>query len=408
MKKKHLLYVVNHSYPYSTDGYAVRTHAVAKSLQLAGFRVTVLNRLGRLWVAPGVDASKATAEQKVDSVRYLFFRSPSPIGKSWLQWSALAESAYRDIYQMLQPDLIMAASNWENAKPALDASRGNYPFIYEVRGFWELTRLSREPSWESTHDFKLAYAHESNVACGADRVFTLNNFMKAELINRGVNGDKIDILPNSVIELPTLTTPTPRWREKLGIKSKFILGYIGSFNDYEGLPLLVEMLKDVRERGFDASLLFAGSVPPHMRNKDPNGLDPMQEVLLEKAEQLGVKEHLYFTGRLARDAVQELYCDIDVIVNPRLDTPVTRIVSSLKSLEALSFGIPLVLSDIPPHQELLDEAPSTFRFKSGDAESLTTSVTEVLSGLSTMNTQDSIDWVSRNRLYPDILRRLLG
>ena len=38
---------------------------------------------------------------------------------------------------------------------------------------------------------------ETIVANTADRVFTLNNFMRDELINRGIDTEKIDIAPNA-------------------------------------------------------------------------------------------------------------------------------------------------------------------------------------------------------------------
>ena len=53
----------------------------------------------------------------------------------------------------LNSECVMAASNYINAFQALLASKSlDLPFFYEVRGFWEITRISREPDYYYTFD----------------------------------------------------------------------------------------------------------------------------------------------------------------------------------------------------------------------------------------------------------------
>ena len=100
--------------------------------------------------------------------------------------------------RVFKPTVVMAASNWENALPAAIAARELGPaFFYEVRGFWEITRVSREPEWQNSTEFKQYVEMETAVAQAADRVFTLNRFMRDELVRRGIDTAKIDIVPNA-------------------------------------------------------------------------------------------------------------------------------------------------------------------------------------------------------------------
>ena len=70
------------------------------------------------------------------------------------------------------------------------------PFIYDVRGFWELSRLSDEPAYGETPEFRVAFALEGAIAAHADLIFTLTEAMRAELVARGASADRIAILPN--------------------------------------------------------------------------------------------------------------------------------------------------------------------------------------------------------------------
>ena len=74
-----------------------------------------------------------------------------------------------------RPAIIHAASNHVNALPALLAARNlGIPFIYEVRGLWELTEAASRKDWENTERFALARQLETLVAKKANAVFTLN------------------------------------------------------------------------------------------------------------------------------------------------------------------------------------------------------------------------------------------
>ena len=103
-----------------------------------------------------------------------------------------------EIFIEERAQFIMAASNYYTSFPAfIAAKRLGLPFFYEVRGFWEITRFSREPEFKYTDRYKYMVNMESYVGKNADHVFTLTEQMKNELINRGVHEKKITLVPNS-------------------------------------------------------------------------------------------------------------------------------------------------------------------------------------------------------------------
>src|SRR5690606_888670 len=143
---------------------------------------------------------------------------------------AMAER-FTELFRDYRPQVVLAASNHEVALPALIAARRlGLPFHYEVRGFWEISRISRDPSWRVTPDFMRHYDHENWVCKHADRVYTLNRFMREGLVKRGVAGQRITLVPNSVTELSTPRQyANQRLKASLGIpKDSFVVGYIGA------------------------------------------------------------------------------------------------------------------------------------------------------------------------------------
>ena len=79
------------------------------------------------------------------------------VGESAESRQQRLEAAYAELIRIFKPSAVMAASNWANAlPPARAAQSAGLPFFYEVRGFWELTRLAAEPSWADSPEYRKA------------------------------------------------------------------------------------------------------------------------------------------------------------------------------------------------------------------------------------------------------------
>lgn len=190
---RRLAYVVSHSLPYARNGYALRSHAVARALSSYGIEVLVINRPGRPW---DLDEFRSEtpfrAEQRIESIRYLFLPLP-PIGAHPRSQAARQHERLTEAFRLLRPAAVMAASDWRCAAPALAAARQLYlPFFYEQRGFWDLhPELDAETAAQHR-------AREIQVAQAARSVFTLNQAMREELITRGVAPERIYLVPNGL------------------------------------------------------------------------------------------------------------------------------------------------------------------------------------------------------------------
>lgn len=362
-----LLYLLNYTLPQVSNGYATRAHGMALGMKECGLDVLCMTRPGfPLDLKP---AKPFVSHDRVDGIEYLHDPAPVLLGTSNL--AAYVKGAADVIEKRLlelKPQVLMAASNYNNALPGLIAARRvGIPFWYEVRGFWEITRLSREPEIETTFNYQLQRALEILVACNSDRVFTLTQPMREELEIRGVPAERIELVPNSCD--PERFTPRDRdhaLARKLGLpKGVPVIGYIGSFAPYEGLEDLALACAQLRQQGHEFRLLLVGGESGSNSEKGPVTLE-VERISQEN----GLGDWLIMTGRVPHDDVEAHYSLIDITPFPRRSQPVTEMVSPLKPLEAMAMGKAVTVPSLRALEEMVQHDKTGLIYKKGDVGSL--------------------------------------
>lgn len=373
---KRVAYVVDHSFPYTSDGYAVRTHEVARALGAAGHDVIVFNRPGRPWDIEGFDpARRVAAEQVIDGVRYVFLPRLDPPGPNLRARLRQSERILLEAFGLYRPGAVLAVSNWENAEPVQYAARRwQVPFFYEQRGFWEMSRAATEPGYETTEDYDRNRTNEVRIAQAAQAVFTLNRAMHDELVRRGVPSAKIHLVPNGV------GTPgrVPRdvTRQSLGLSARHLVGYVGSLSAYEGASDLIPMLSALRARGVDADLMVVGSsVPKGLIGSDHE--TPAETRLKAEVRAAGLDGHVHFVPQVAQDRIGAYYGLLDAVVIPRRRTIVTELVAPLKPYAAAAYGVPVFMTDMPPLDEIAQDIHASL-FPEGDTDRLAEMLAQTL------------------------------
>lgn len=361
-----LLYLLNYSLPQVSNGYATRAQGMALGMKQCGIDVFCLSRPGfPLDLKP---AKPFVPSDIIGGVEYLHDPEPILLGTSnlstYLQGAAdVVEKRLREI----KPQAVMAASNYNNALPGLIAARRlGIPFWYEVRGFWEITRLSREPEIEHTFNYHLQRAFETLVACNSDRVFTLTQPMREELVARGVAEDRIALVPNSCD--PSRFTPRPydhALADSLGLPQGVpVIGYVGSFAPYEGLEDLALACGELRRQGHVFRLLLVGGETGSSSEKGP-----VTQEIERIAQESGMSDWLIMTGRVPHDAVEAHYSLIDIAPFPRRSQLVTEMVSPLKPLEAMAMGKAVTVSSLRALNEMVQHDETGLIFEKGNIDS---------------------------------------
>lgn len=370
-------YVVSHGQSYASNGYAVRTQGISQALNQHGFETLCFVRPGRPWEL-GIDQKGIAPEVTVQGVRYIHSHWPNgQRPESERKRIEASVERFIELFRVYRPQVVLAASNHEVALPALIAARRlGLTFHYEVRGFWEISRISRDPSWHDTPDFIRHHDHENWVCNHADRLYTLNRFMREELVKRGVAGQRITLVPNSVAELPSSQPSVNQTlKTSLGIPDDaFVVGYVGALTEYEGLELMLEALAKPQCQSVHA-LIVGGYSPVNQLGKGPR--EPIVEQLASLAQRLGVADRVTFTGRVPHEALGDYFGLIDATVIPRKPLPVCELVSAIKPLEYLAWGKPVIASDVAPQAELLEHGELGWLFAKGSAAALADTIQAV-------------------------------
>ena len=404
---KRLLYLVSHGLSYASNGYAIRTHGIAKALQQAGLDVICLVRPGRPWDFGAADDA-VPLEVIKDEIRYIHSRWPDGMPSSAQLQLEQSAAILRELFAVYKPDFVLAASNYEVGIPGyLAATRCGLPFAYEVRGFWEISRSSREPEFARTPEFKLQVDAESWLARLPVPLFTLNLGMRQELIKRGADANRIALVPNGIARLPALKPRDAELAANYGLQSdEHVFGYIGSLLAYEGLDELLYALAQLPDTARWRLLLVGEQFPLNVAGV------PIQQgysaELIELAQQLGIADRLSFTGRVPHEDVADYYALIDTVVLPRKNWPVCQLVMPLKGIEALSFGMQLLVSDVTPLKELQGLSATVKVFSAGDVADLSAQLAALLDQRLSMTEREQIrQAVWQQHQYTEVCRPLL-
>jgi len=339
-----VLHLVTDALPTTSAGYTIRTHEIALAQREAGLDPHVATRTGYPVTQGRIDGRHLVVLDGVPYHRLLPWRMPGESRGAGPSERGLELAAA--LTRQLRPGVLHAASNYANARLAL-ALRERYglPVVYEVRGFWEDTWLSRYPDAAmraSSELYQRNRALETRCMLAADLVVTLGEAMREEIVARGVPEEKILIVPNAVSAeflrpLPDATT----LREELGIKpDEQVVGVVTSLVPHEGIGTLLEATAMLRARGVPARALIVGD-------------GPERAALQRQAAQAGLADAAVFTGRVPASKVRQFHALLDVFVVPRTPDRVCQLVTPLKPVEAMASGLCVVTSEVKALTEIV-------------------------------------------------------
>jgi glycosyltransferase involved in cell wall biosynthesis len=358
--KNKVFYLLHNRLPYNSGGYATRSHGLLTNVSSFGWDINGVSRLGYPWdKMPNKESNKSDI---IDNIKYYRLLN-GKIGLGKLPMREYLEEYAKELLKKVKeerPNIIHAASNHMNGLV------GNYvaksvgiKSVYEVRGLWEITRISRQPEWKNTEYYELMVNLEAEAARGADKVLTLTEALKDEMIARGVNGDKIEILPNGVTS--NRFQPLDRdskLEDNLGLKDKVIIGYIGSVVAYEGLEYLVDSIEILIKKGIsNIAVLIVGD-------------GAVLDMVKNRVESKELNDYFIFTGRVPHEEVERYYSLVDITPFPRKGQPVCEMVSPLKPFEAMAMEKAVISSNVAALEEIVTDGYNGILFQKDSVEDL--------------------------------------
>ncbi|CAN5453114.1 hypothetical protein BH09PSE4_BH09PSE4_13740 [soil metagenome] len=353
-----ILHVLDHGLPLMS-GYTFRTRALMKA------------QLRRGWDVAAVTGSRhgdsPTTHEHVDGLD--FYRTTMPTGGIPLvrEVRAFAKRIVQAIDEF-QPDVIHAHSPVLCALAALKAGRKRkLPVLYEIRAFWEDAAVANGDTTEGSWRYKATQKLETWAVNRADAVAVICEGLRCDLVRRGVPKSKILVSPNGV-DLALFGEPRPydgELAERLGLKDAEVIGFIGSFYDYEGLDDLIDAMPALVSWRPRAHLVLVGG-------------GQEEEKLRTRAAASTVAEHIHFVGRVPHDMVDHYYSVIDILAYPRKRMRLTDLVTPLKPLEAMAQRRLVAASDVGGHRELIRNGDTGTLFPPDDPKAMARALAALL------------------------------
>lgn len=224
---------------------------------------------------------------------------------------------------------------------AATARRYRVPFIMEVRDLWpscfvELGVL-KQPLL-----IKLLERWELSLYRRADRIVTVTESFRKNLIARGVRSDKITTIYNGADEQFWKPRPSrPELRKKLNLESKFVVLYIGAHGISQALTRVLEAARRLSSDTL-VHFLFVGE-----------GAEKAQ--LMQQAAKWNLS-NVTFLKPVAKEEVAKFYSVADVCLVPLRKIDLFRAFIPSKIFEMMAMKKPILASLEGEAAEILEKS----------------------------------------------------
>jgi PEP-CTERM/exosortase A-associated glycosyltransferase len=265
------------------------------------------------------------------------------------------------------PDIIHAHSPSLNGIPALKIGKKmGIPVVYEVRALWEDAAVDHGTFKEGSFKYRLSRYIEGRLLKDVDAVITICNGLKDEIKSRGINEDKITVIPNGVDEMEFSNVEyDEKLAERLKVRGKKVIGFIGSFYHYEGIDILIEAFEKISNDKKNLVLLLVGDGPEYHK-------------ILHIIELKNLNNKVITTGKVPHSEIMRYYSLMDLLVYPRKSIRLTEMVTPLKPLEAMAIGKIVIGSDVGGMKELITHNENGFLCESKDPKKLSMLLMNIL------------------------------
>lgn len=166
-----------------------------------------------------------------------------------------------------------------------------------------------------------------------DKVVVMNESMRQQVFQ--LSGVKSHIVGNFVDETQLRNCRVTKPKSGGG---RFV--FVGSLSNRKRVGKIIEAIRDLIDRGYDVQAHIVGD-------------GPLKDDLHALTRELNLKEHIKFHGALPNPYA--ILQESDVFVLPSLSEGVSR-----ASLEALYFGLPIVLADVDGNKDLVEKGTNGF------------------------------------------------
>ena len=361
----HILYL-SHYFTPENNAPAARVHAMGREWVREGHQVTVVTSAPNHPTGVVYDGyrNRLWQEEWIDGVRairvWTFLAANAGTVRRTLNFVSYFAAASVAAPFVRRPDVVIATSpqffaGWAGV-PAHWAHR--VPFVLEVRDLWpeSITAVGAMDRGVAVRALEWL---ERRLYGAADRIVTVGEGYREQLVARGVPAGKVDVVTNGVdadLFYPRDRDPAVRARWGLAPEA-FVIVFAGTIGMASGLEVALRAAHRLRERGrADIAFLLVG--------------DGAVRAQLEAAARAQGLDNVVFTGMVTRDRLPEVLAAADAcLVHFKRREIFTTILPS-KLFEDAAMGKPILLGFEGHAAELVRAADCGICFTPEDDEAL--------------------------------------
>lgn len=226
------------------------------------------------------------------------------------------------------------------------------PWIFELRDLWPESirtvgamKQSRVLDWLEKVELWLYK--------DASRVIAVTDAFKLNLIERGIDEKKIDVVTNGAnLDLYKAKEKDEELLITLGLENKFIIGYIGTHGMAHCLDFIVSTIAKIEDP--DIHFVFVGG-------------GAMKQDVVDMANELKLK-NITFVDPISKEEVPDYLSVIDVSLAPLKKSDTFKTVIPSKIFEASAMHKPTLLGVEGQAQEIIEKYGTGVCFKPEDEE----------------------------------------
>ena len=266
----------------------------------------------------------------------------------------------------IKPELLHAHSPILVGYAAYKSARkNNLPVVYEVRAFWEDAAVDQGKMKQGSFRYRVIRYLETRLLKKVDAITVICEGLKKDILQRGIPGEKVFVVQNGVdTERFVPIIKDEDLLNKLSLRKKTVIGFIGTLFNFEGIELLIEGMRLLKNHNDIVCVIV--------------GYGQAEEKLKTLIKKYNLEGKVKFLGKISNEVIESYYSIIDIFIYPRLSFRITELVSPLKPLEAMAMGKIVIASDVGGLKELVNDGEDGLLFKAGDTHDLVEKILYVI------------------------------
>ncbi len=204
------------------------------------------------------------------------------------------------------------------------------PFIFELRDLWPES-IKAVGVLNDSFIIRFFEKLELSLYRRAIKIISVTNSFKRVLIERGISGEKIDVITNGV-DLTRFKKALPNENiiQRYGLKGKFVAGYVGTHGAAHSLETLIRAAAILQETkgGEDIDIVLLG-----------DGSEKIK--LVQQANKMNLT-NLHFIDTVPKSEVARYWSILNVSIIHLKKTDLFKTVIPSKLFECMGMGIPIL------------------------------------------------------------------